>query len=355
MQSPSFDPLLILFLCLLGLASHKAQTNNAIKRVLQATMISAGLAEVIVLIVYGKQSQYSLLILPLLSVLLLFVPVRRSLSFVFVALDSVFSVLDAIVIQVQLALFAKKDLLRERLMQKRLSFKKSIFNSDSMPHQMAIFIYLSTIFFLLFRMQENAFEQPNMLLPRYPIDHVLYFNGFELILLALCGIGFYVSKSFKVALYRLSLFKPTIFQICVAAILIYLGFAYDAYWAIRVTHHLEGQDLATQLAHYTTSSFDSRMAFPLSVILVMLSATLLAAGEEILVGGALQPVLGILPIALLYALLYGQFALAPIFMMKLFAWSLLVAFIRRHTNTTTTVISHVGFNVITVILFALSP
>ena len=78
-------------------------------------------------------------------------------------------------------------------------------------------------------------------------------------------------------------------------------------------------------------------------------------GEETLIRGALQPVLGIIPAALLHGVLHGQFAHAPLFILQVAGWSIVMGVIKKYTNTTTTIIGHAGFNLVTVFLFSFNP
>ena len=84
--------------------------------------------------------------------------------------------------------------------------------------------------------------------------------------------------------------------------------------------------------------------FVFSVGLAMFAATCAGIGEEVITRGALQPVFGILPIALLHGILHAHIAHTPVFIVKVMIWSAVMGIFRRYTNTTTVVIAHAGFN-----------
>ncbi|PWU02458.1 MAG: hypothetical protein C5B53_01610 [Candidatus Melainabacteria bacterium] len=187
-----------------------------------------------------------------------------------------------------------------------------------------------------------------------PISQLFSYNGLGLILLSFCGIGIYVSRAPKEALTRLGWVKPTWPQVGIGLAIIVFSFVYDALWAIY-THQLSGQDLASKLSAYNAGTFSTPGGFAPSVVLALATALCAGIGEETLVRGALQPVLGILPAAFLHGMLHGQFAHAPIFILQVALWSTCIGIVRRYTNTTTTIIGHAGFNFVTTFLFSFNP
>jgi len=220
---------------------------------------------------------------------------------------------------------------------------------------MALFIYISTAAYLLICIDPETFKMPYMPLPiPLILGQLLSYNGLGLIILSFCGVGIYVSRNYKEALARLGLVKPSKIQIGIGIALIIGSFAYDALWAL-LTHNLSGQDLATKLSYYNSGTFTTTSGFIPSVILALATALCAGIGEETLIRGALQPVFGILPAAILHGMLHGQFAHAPIFIVQVAIWSTLMGLARRYTNTTTTIIGHAGFNFITTFLFSFNP
>src|SRR5262249_19733470 len=130
------------------------------------------------------------------------------------------------------------------------------------------------------------------------------------------------------------------------------SFAYDYIWSLFT----QQSGLGGMLTGYNSGTFATGSGALGGATMLALATGLCAGiGEETLVRGALQPVFGILPAALLHGLLHGQFTHAPIFIIQVAGWSALMGVIRRHTNTSTTIIGHVGYNFLLTFLFAFNP
>ncbi|MBY0378341.1 MAG: CPBP family intramembrane metalloprotease, partial [Gammaproteobacteria bacterium] len=114
-------------------------------------------------------------------------------------------------------------------------------------------------------------------------------------------------------------------------------------------------NLASQLTSYNSGTFTAGGGAGQSFILALFTGICAGVGEETLFRGAVQPVLGILPAAILHGLLHGQFSHAPIYIVQVIGWSTAMGIVRRYTNTTTTIICHATFNFLTTFLFAFNP
>lgn len=381
------DWAIFFFVCLLGLAARNAvfQTNSFI-RVFFAIV---ALIETLAITLFKSTDNYWLFFIPVLNISLISVTARKTLRLCLLKLESVFNLTEYLLSPFLIATFAyfaamvrtgfdqtlqlvtsfgKMEITKTKIsfddfrtkfqaaLESRHRFiENEFFKPDSFPQLIAVAVFAGALLSLFLNMKPLIFAQPNMLFPGLPIEKVFNYNGLVLLIISLFGVGFKFGRNLIDCFKRLGLSKPTKAHLCIAILIILTGFAYDAYWAINISHHLEGQDLATQLAHYSTASFDSKNSLALSALLTLILALFFALGEEVLLRGALQPVFGILPVALLESLLYGQFALAPIFMIKIFFWSVFLGLIRRYTNTTTTLMGHAGLNFITVWLYYLSP
>lgn len=234
-------------------------------------------------------------------------------------------------------------------------FAERIFVADSIPHMNALWIYVTCLAFLLTHMEIAGFQMPSIMVPiAVTMDQLFSYNFLGLIMLAFCGCGIIVSRSPMETLKRLGLVKPSLAQVLIGIAGIFVTFAYDYLWS-TYTHAQEGLGYADKLTHYNEGTFTGG-ASPGPAFLVA-SATGLCAGlgEETLIRGALQPVLGIIPAAFMHGVLHGQFSHAPLLIVQVFGWSTLMGIIRRYTNTTTTIITHVGFNFMSTFLIAFNP
>jgi len=344
-----YDFLLILILAVLGLLAHVAKTRRWLEWVLRSIIVLIVVLEGLSVfsasadLLFNPWTSAVLTTAMLATFLSLFIPVRHFLSLLFTGLD--------LLVTGQILL----PLIRKKLKASEYFQQKKIFVPDSIPHLIALFIYISTAAYLLLCIDPESFKMPYMPLP-IPIvlGQLLSYNGIGLIILSFCGVGVFVARPYKDALARLALVKPSNVQIGIGIGLIAASFIYEYLWSLY-THQLNGQDLATKLSYYNSGTFSVIGGFVPSVILALATALCAGIGEETLVRGALQPCFGILPAALLHGMLHGQFAHAPIFIVQVAIWSALMGLVKRYTNTTTTIIGHAGFNFVTTFLFAFNP
>lgn len=266
---------------------------------------------------------------------------RKLYSAVFSFLDSIFSGAIAV------ALYKKLPI-------PDVFAKIHVFLPSSIPHMVGLFIYISTFATLIGAVDPDGMKLPGLPLPiPVPIDQLFSYNGLGLVLLSFFGVGIFVSRDFKSAIARLGWAKPTKQQVFIGLGLIVFSFAYDWLWSLY-THQM-GTDLATKLAVYNSGTFSVVGGADKSLILALATAVFAGVGEETLIRGALQPVFGIFPAAVLHGILHGQFNHAPIFMIQVALWSCVMGLVKKYTNTTTTIIGHAGFNFLTTFLFAFNP
>jgi hypothetical protein len=344
-----FDFLLILILAILGFLSHVAKKHRWLEIVLRGFIVLIVLLEGFSVFSTSAELFFNPWVSSVLgtaavaSIVILFIHFRRGLSWAFTLLN--------LFVTGQIFL----PLIRKKLKPLEYFSQNKIFVPSSIPHLVSSFIYISTVAYLLICIDPEGFKMPFMPLPiPLVLAQLLSYNGLGLIILSFCGIGIYISRNYKEALARLALVKPTKAQIGIGIALIIISFTYDALWAVY-THKLGGQDLATKLSFYNSGTFAVAGGFVPSVILALATALCAGIGEETLIRGALQPVFGILPAAILHGMLHGQFAHAPIFILQVAIWSTFMGLVKRYTNTTTTIIGHAGFNFVTTFLFSFNP
>jgi len=68
-------------------------------------------------------------------------------------------------------------------------------------------------------------------------------------------------------------------------------------------------------------------------------------GEELLFRGALQPIFGILPTSLIFAVSHVQYGLTPA-TVAIFLLAVILGIIRKRSNTTVAILVHAGYNFI---------
>ncbi len=343
-----YDFLLILILAVLGLLAHVARNRRWLEWILRIVICVVGLLEGLLLItpvdlLFSPWVSSVLSVAFVCSLFVLFMPIRRLVSWFCTGLD--------LIITGQLFM----PLIKKNIEAAEYFLTKKIFVPTSFPHLMGLFIYVNTAAYLLMSIDPESFKMPYIPLPiPLVLAQLLSYNGIGLVLLSLCGVGIYVTRPYKDVFSRLGWVKPTKTQVGIGILLIVGSFAYDALWSV-FTHHLSGQDLAIKLSYYNSGTFTAGGAMLPSAILAIATAICAGIGEETLIRGALQPVFGIVPAAVLHGMLHGQFAHAPIFIVQVAIWSIMMGLVKRWTNTTTTIIGHAGFNLITTFLFAFNP
>ncbi|HNB24132.1 MAG TPA: CPBP family intramembrane metalloprotease [Candidatus Melainabacteria bacterium] len=338
---------------ILGLMAHGATTRPwlewTLRFIISVTLVGEVLLVVGSLIDPGRnpwQSGVSIGTAIATTLCLIFYG-RKLYSTIFSFLDNIFSGAAAV------ALYKKTSI-------QDVFAKIHVFLPNSIPHMVALFIYISTFATLMGAVDPDTLfgidgsKLPSLPLPiPVPIDTLFSYNGLGLVLLSFCGIGIFVKRDFKAAIERLGWKKPTGKQVAIGLGLIVFSFFYDYLWSLYT--HNTGQDMATKLAVYNSGTFSVVGGAEKSLILALATAIFAGVGEETLIRGALQPVFGIFPAAVLHGILHAQFTHAPIFMIQVALWSCVMGLIRKYTNTTTTIIGHAGFNFLTTFLFSFNP
>ena len=234
-------------------------------------------------------------------------------------------------------------------------FAERIFIAESIPHMNALWIYVTCLAFLLTHMEIAGFQMPSIMVPiPVTMDQLFSYNFLGLVMLAICGTGIFISRSPLEVLKRLGLVKPKWQHVVIGFVGIFITFAYDYFWS-TYTHAQEGLGYADKLTHYNEGTFTSGSAPGPALFVASATGLCAGLGEEILIRGALQPCLGIIPAAFMHGVLHGQFSHAPLLILQVFGWSAIMSVIRRYTNTTTTIITHVGFNFLSTFLIAFNP
>jgi membrane protease YdiL (CAAX protease family) len=159
------------------------------------------------------------------------------------------------------------------------------------------------------------------------------------LILAAAGVGMFMRRDAPGSAKRLGLVVPRWWQpvLAVAAAGIFLAFGVGMDWL--------GHQLTPGIAHQVdtnTQQIFGGLGGPLGI-----AALALAPGicEEVLFRGALQPRLGLVATALLFASIHTQYGLS-LDALSVFVIALGLGLIRKFTNTTTSSICHVTYNLL---------
>lgn len=156
-------------------------------------------------------------------------------------------------------------------------------------------------------------------------------------LLALFGVGLLLRRNSDEINQRLGLERPTGQQLATGlrwvGLLVLLQWVMGALWLLLNPDQAE---LLGDLSGALFGEFDTVWEW---FALALVSGI----GEELLFRGAIQPVLGLLPTALLFAIAHVQYGLTPA-TLTIFIIGLVLGHLRQRTNTSTTIFVHFGYN-----------
>jgi len=168
-------------------------------------------------------------------------------------------------------------------------------------------------------------------------------NQVPFLIIAVTGVGLYIRRNPTEVAVRLGVVRPVWWQItlALAAAGLFVAFA-------QATVALSNA-LTPQIAHNidvtTQHDFGGLLGSPIGIASL---ALLPAICEEILFRGALQPRLGLVLTALLFASIHSQYSIS-FDTLAVFVLGLGLGFIRKYTNTTTSSICHATYNLVVAI------
>lgn len=162
---------------------------------------------------------------------------------------------------------------------------------------------------------------------------------FLFVLAAFAGVGLLIRRDGEALNERLGLRRPTGGQLATGIrwmfFLVFLQSCISAMWVLM------DPSRAQQLSGFNQAllgNFDTVWEW-------FLLAAAAGLGEELLFRGALQPIFGILPTSLIFAVSHVQYGLTPA-TLAIFALSVILGVIRKRSNTTVAILTHAGYNFI---------
>lgn len=159
------------------------------------------------------------------------------------------------------------------------------------------------------------------------------------VILAATGVGIFLRRDMAHVATRLGLVVPVWWQVVLAAA------AAGAFFAFGVGMDTLSQtwtpDVARQVRS-TTQSLYSGLGGPLGIAVLALAPGIC---EEILFRGALQPRLGLIVTALLFTSIHTQYGIS-LDALSVLVIALGLGLIRKYTNTTTSAICHITYNLV---------
>jgi membrane protease YdiL (CAAX protease family) len=169
----------------------------------------------------------------------------------------------------------------------------------------------------------------------------------SLLVLALAGVGLFIRRDFVETASRLGLVFPAWWHVVLALAAAGVFFLFGQ--AMTALSHTLTPDVAKQVDS-TTQRLFAALDNPWGIAVIALAPGIC---EEILFRGAIQPRLGIIATALLFASVHTQYALS-LDTLAVFVIAIGLGLIRKFTNTTTSSICHMSYNLLTAIGIASS-
>ncbi len=159
------------------------------------------------------------------------------------------------------------------------------------------------------------------------------------LVMALAGVGLYIRRNASGAAERLGLTRPAWWQIAtaLAAAGAFFGLIQGADWL----GHIWTPGIASQVDKTTQHVFGG-LNDPIGIAAI---ALLPGICEEILFRGALQPRLGLLATAVLFTSIHTQYGLS-LDALGVLVVAIGLGLVRRYTNTTTSCVTHVTYNLL---------
>lgn len=159
------------------------------------------------------------------------------------------------------------------------------------------------------------------------------------VLAAFAGVGLLTRRDGQALSQRLGLTRPTAGQLWTGVR--WMVFFVFLQGCIGVTWSLLDPTQAQQLSSVNEAllgNFDTVWEW-------FLLAAAAGVGEELLFRGALQPIFGLIPTSLIFAVSHVQYGLTPA-TLAIFLLSLILGIIRKRSNTTVAIFVHAGYNFI---------
>jgi uncharacterized protein len=167
----------------------------------------------------------------------------------------------------------------------------------------------------------------------------LAFSETPFLILALAGVGLYIRRNAREAAGRLGLSRPAWWHIAIALAAAGAFFAFTQ--AADALSHAWTPQVASQVDKTAQHVFGG-LGDPLSIAAL---ALLPGICEEILFRGALQPRLGLLATAVLFTAIHSQYGISFVALAVLVV-AIGLGLIRKYTNTTSSCVCHVSYNLL---------
>jgi hypothetical protein len=169
-------------------------------------------------------------------------------------------------------------------------------------------------------------------------------QGLGMVLLALSGLGLFIRRSWRDTALRLGLAWPAWRDLLAAAVAVIVLFAMQI-GVVLLWRALDPAGFA-QLESANNLLFGQFSPNLAAAFTIGFTA---AVGEELVFRGALQPPFGLVLTALLFTLVHSQYGFSPASLLILLI-ALVLGVLRKRRNLTVCILTHFGYNFLSVML-----
>lgn len=156
-------------------------------------------------------------------------------------------------------------------------------------------------------------------------------------------VGTTITRTFRQAVSRLGIVRPTVQTIGIALAMVVAGFIVVAIGGALTT--VFQPDVSRDITRIT-EELTSNVQNPVGAVLFGAGA---GAGEELLLRGAVQPRIGLLTTSIMFGLLHNQYGVSFV-LLGIFLIGLILGLERKYLGTTAAIITHAVFNTIVVLI-----
>jgi membrane protease YdiL (CAAX protease family) len=174
-------------------------------------------------------------------------------------------------------------------------------------------------------------------------------NFLPLLILPLLGVGLGMRRNLQQTLQRLGLTVPSVESIMVA-----FGITIALFVFVASINFVWMGVVSEETYKEQTQASDAVSESVTTIGLAFLMAATAAVGEEIAFRGALQPIFGLWPTAVLFALTHAQYTLTPAVLI-IFGVAVAFGWIRHRYNTTVAILTHFMYDFIPLAVFVTAP
>jgi membrane protease YdiL (CAAX protease family) len=218
------------------------------------------------------------------------------------------------------------------------------FRPDSAVNAVGLSLYLLVLLsYISIQVSSDQLKQLSQPGPSPSVIFIIATNQLPFLVVALIGVGLFTRRGLRQTRLRLGLYWPgwrwIVGSLGVAVALVIFGASFDNLMARLTPEQSKNIQQVSEQLLKNVNSLGPAMAIALAA----------GIGEEILFRGALQPRLGIVAAALLFAVLHAQYAIS-LATLEIFILGMILGLLRRRAGTTAAIIAHSSYDMILLVI-----